>query len=197
MDYQEKMKYARDAADQLRNRKSKYDIQKALEADGLYDRDIASVISNAQGMLTQEFQPLVEQYLNKEKQIHGAEEFSFLSDDVIDSMINQGRHKLATDERKRITEMMKSGQSAVEVFTQVDTRFLSVDKARSLLTNLQEVKKQNSGQGRVLNIAGGIGLIALTGILAVIINRIFYVLPIIGIVMIVKGITTKPMTYDN
>ncbi len=49
----------------------------------------------------------------------------------------------------------------------------------------------------MLNIMGGIGLIVLTVVLLVVFSRIFYVLPIIGLVMIVKGITTERMEYDS
>ena len=132
-----------------------------------------------------------------DKQIHGSEEFDMLDTEVIDTLRAKEIQNLALEEKKKITQLMKEGQSAEQVFNQIDTRFLSVEKATEQISHLQDVKKQNSGSGRMLNIFGGIGLIILTGILAISIDRLFYVLPIIGLIMIVKGITTKKMEYDS
>ena len=49
----------------------------------------------------------------------------------------------------------------------------------------------------MVNIAIGIGLLFLTGILLMTTDRIFYVLPIIGLIMIGKGLTTQSMDFDR
>ena len=139
----------------------------------------------------------VKEYLLNNKQIHGAEEFALLDKEVLETLIVKTSQNLALDEKKKITQLMKEGRPAQQVLEQTDTRFLSADKAAELIARLKEIKKQNSGSGRMVNIFGGIGLIVLTVILLATLNRIFYVLPILGLVMIVKGLMTKKMEYDS
>ena len=197
MDYKTKIKHAKEVANQLQKQKSIEEIKLDLSAEGLYQKDITNIIFSARKILGGIYQPKIQEYLLEGKQIHGSEEFSLLDREVIDILIAKESQNLALQEKKKITELIKAGQSAEQVFEQVDTRFLSVDKANEQISHLQQVKRQNSGSGRMLNIFGGIGLIVLTGVIVITVNRLFYVLPIIGLIMIVKGITTKKVEYDN
>lgn len=193
MDYKTKIKYAEKVADQLQTQKSIDAIKSDLKAEGLYEKDIANTLASARKILGEKYQPKIKEYLLEDKQIHGANEFSLLDDEVIDILIAKESQNLTLQEKNKITKLMRKGQPAQDVFDQVDTRFLSLEKATEHISRLQDIKMQNSGSGRMLNIGGGIGLMVLTGILVFTIDRLFYVLPIIGLIMIVKGITTDKM----
>ena len=197
MDYKTKIRYAEEVAKQLQKRKSTDLIKSELKTEGLYENDISNIIVSARNILGEIYQPKIKEYLLEDKKIHGSEEFDLLDAEVVDTLIAKEIEKFALQEKKKITQLMKEGQPVEQIFAQVDTRFLSVEKATEQISHLQGVKRQNSGSGRMLNIFGGIGLIVLTGVLAITINRLFYVLPIIGIIMIVKGVTTKKMEYDG
>ena len=118
----------------------------------------------------------------------------YMDDEIIDILITKESQNIALEEKNKITKLIKEGQSAEKIFEQTDKRFLEADKAAEHIARLQEVKKQNSGSGRMLNIFGGIGLIVLTGVLLLALDRLFYVLPVMGLVMIVKGFTTESMS---
>ncbi len=198
MDYKTKIKYAKEVADQLQRQKSIDAIKSDLKTeDGLYEKDITNIIFSAKKILREKYQPKINEYLLDNRQIHGSEEFSLLDKEIIDTLIAKESQNLALQERKKITKLIKEGQPVEKVFEQTDTRFLSSEKAAEHIARLQEVKRQNSGSGRMLNIFGGIGLIVLTGVLLVTLDRLFYVLPVIGLVMIVKGLMTKKMEYNS
>ncbi len=193
MDYKTKVKHAKAAANQLQQQKSIDTIKGDLKAEGLLEKDITSILVSARKILGETYQPKIQAYLLEDKQIHGAEEFSLLDAEVIDILITKATQNLEVKEKRKIVKSMKEGVLPMEVFEQVDKRFLSADNAAEHIERLEGIKTQNSGSGRMLNILGGVGLIALTGILAVTIDRLFYVLPVIGLIMIVKGFTTERM----
>jgi len=193
MNYKTKVKYAKEVADQLQKQKSVEAIKSDLKTEGLYELDINKVIISARNILGEKYQPKIGEYLLADKPIHGAEEFSLLDDKIIDALIAKESQNLAIKEKNRITKLIKEGQSADEVFEQADTRFFSEDNAENHINRLLEIKTNNSGSGRMMSIFGGLGLIVLTGILLVTLDRLFYVLPVIGLVMIVKGFMTEEM----
>jgi len=193
MDYKKKIKYAEGVAVQLQEQKSIELIKSELKSEGLYDPDIDKVMISARKILGEKYQPTINEFLLNNKQIHGSEEFKLLDDQILDILIDKESRKIASGEKQKITRLMREGKSGEEVFAQVDTRFLKVEAAAAHINKLQEIKQQNSGSGRMVNIFGGIGLIALTLILLFTIDRLFYVLPIIGLVMIVRGFTTEKM----
>ena len=193
MDYKKKIKYAEGVAVQLQEQKSIELIKSELKSEGLYDPDIDKVMISARKILGDKYQPIINEYLLNNKQIHGSEEFKLLDNETLDILIDKESRKIASGEKQKITRLMREGKSGEEVFAQVNTRFLKAEVAAAHINKLQEVKQQNSGSGRMINIFGGIGLIALTLILLFTIDRLFYVLPIIGLVMIVRGFTTEKM----
>jgi len=193
MDYKTKIKYAEEVAVQLEEQKSTETIETELKEKGLYNPDVVKVMVSARKILGEKYQPKIGEYLLNDKQIHGAQDFKLLDKETLDILITRETQKLALQEKGKITKLMKEGQSAEQVFQQVDTRFLTREKAAEHIARLSEVKSQNSAGGRMINIFGGIGLIVLTGILMVAIDRLFYVLPVIGLVMIGKGLMTEKM----
>lgn len=193
MDYKTKIKHAEKAAIKLQEQKDIETIKSELKEEGFYDNDINKIMVSARKILGEKYQPKIKEYLLNNKQIHGAEEFSLLDREILDILISKESQSIALEEKNKITRLIKEGVGAEEVFSQVNTKFLDAEKAAQHIAHCQGIKKQNSGSGRMINIFGGIGLIVLTGILLVTINRIFYVLPIIGLVMIMKGFLTQKM----
>ncbi len=194
MNYKTKIKHAEEVANQLQGQQSVEAIKLALkEEEGLYEKDVIEVMVSARKILGEKYQPKIQEYLLENKEIIGAEEFSLLDREILDMLIERETQNLALQEKKKITKLMRAGESAEKVFAQTDTRFLNEGQAAAHIARLAEVKKQNSGSGRMINIAGGIGLIVLTGVLLVTTERIFYVLPFIGLGMIVKGLMTEKM----
>lgn len=193
MDYRTKIKHAEKVAVQLEEQKSTETIKTELKTEGLYEPDIVQVMMSARKILGEKYQPKIGEYLLNNKQIHGAPDFKLLDTETLDILITRESQKFALEEKRKITKLIKEGQSPEQVFQQVDTRFLAPNKAAEHIGRLEEVKGQNSASGRMLNIFGGIGLIVLTGIILVATDRLFYVLPFIGLGLIIKGFLTEPM----
>lgn len=191
MDYKKKIKYAEGVAIQLQEQKSIELIKSELKSEGLYDPDINKVMISARKILGEKYQPKIHEFLLNNKQIHGSEEFELLDSETLNILIDKESRKIALEEKQKITRLIREGKSGEEVFAQVDTRFMKGETAAAHITQLQEIKKQNSGSGRMINIFGGLGLIVLTIVLLFTIDRLFYVLPIIGLIMIVRGFTTE------
>lgn len=191
MDYKKKIKYAEGVAIQLQEQKSIELIKSELKSEGLYDPDINKVMISARKILGEKYQPKIHEFLLNNKQIHGSEEFELLDSETLNILIDKESRKIALEEKQKITRLIREGKSGEEVFAQVDTRFMKAETATAHITQLQEIKKQNSGSGRMINIFGGLGLIVLTIVLLFTIDRLFYVLPIIGLIMIVRGFTTE------
>ena len=193
MDYKTKVKYAEKVATQLQAKTRVEVIRTNLLEEGLYESDIDKIIISAKKVLGDQYLPTIKQNLKDGLDPNQSSELKVLDQEIIDGLIEKARKALAAEEKQKITKLMKEGVPAEEVFQQVDTRFFQSEKAVEHLRRLQDIKEENSGSGRLFNIFGGIGLIVLTGVILVTADRLFYVLPIIGIVMIVKGITTTKM----
>ena len=129
--------------------------------------------------------------------IYRAEEFSSLDKEELEQLVTSESQRLGLEERKKLTKLVKEGQTAQEVLKQIDTRFLPIDQAIEQVAIVQKIKKQNSSSGKALNIAGGLGLILFTIVVLIATERLFYVLPIIGIGMIVKGFFSEKMAYED
>jgi len=197
MEYKKKIEYAERVAKELTGQKTSDQIKENLKAEGLYERDIANVFVSAKNIIGENYKPKIREFLLADKVIQNAEEFSSLDKDMLEKLIVDEKQKLGIEERKKMTKMIKEGHKPEEIFDKVDNRFLSPKKANEQLAKLEQVKNQNSGSGRMLNIGGGIGLIILTGIILLTTDRLFYVLPIIGLGLIVKGFLTEQMEFDN
>jgi len=197
MDYKTRIKHAEEVAIQLENKKTIDDMKSELRAEGLYENDVLNIFSSVKKILAEKYSSKIKEYLLAEQAIHGSEEFSSLNKEVIDELIDRNTRQIASEEKRKITKLIKQGQGAEQVFRQVDTRFISQNEAAQHIAHLLEVKKQNSGGTRMLNIFGGIGLIVATIVVLFASGRLFYVLPIMGLIMIVKGLKTERMEYDS
>ena len=197
MEYKKKIEYAKRVASELQGQKTTEEIKSTLKAEGLFEGDISAVLLSAQNIIGEQYESKINASLREGKKIIGSEQFSGLDEEMLERLISSESSKISVDERKKITRLIKDGQSPQDVLNQVDTRFLSAEKAAEQINTVQQVKNQNSGGGRMINIGGGIGLIVLTGVILLASGRLFYVLPIIGLGMIIKGFMTEQMAYDD
>ena len=191
MDYKTKIKHAEIVANQLLERKSIGDIKSELSAGGLYESDVDKVVISAKKILGEKYQPKIREFLLEDKEIYGAEEFSLIDDSVLESLVKQEVRALGVKEKRNISSRIKAGENLEDVLRQTDPRFIDPAKATEYAVKIQDVKQQNSGGVRMLNIMGGIGMLFLTFIVMLATNRIFFILPIIGIGLIFKGLITQ------
>ena len=197
MDYKKKIAQAERIAKLLDGKKTAEEIRLELKEEGFYERDIDSIMISARNFLKEKYQLKIQDYLQENKQIQESEEFSSLDNETLDKLIEKESQVIALQERRKITKLCRDGLSPDEILAQVNTRFLSTEKALQQLAEIEKARDQNSGSSRAINIFGGIGLILLTIGIAAASGRLFYVLPIIGLVMIVKGFMTKRMEYED
>ena len=197
MNYQRKIEYATEVAKELQENKSTEQIKESLKSKGLFERDITSIFVSARKIIGENYRPEIRAFLLADKAFQGAEEFNSLDGEVLETLINQERQKLALEERRKMVKLIKEGHSGEEVLSRTDNRFLSSEEAVEHLSKLQEVKQQNSGMGRMLNIGGGIGMFFLTWIVMLATERLFFILPAIGLGLIVKGLMTERMAYED
>lgn len=116
---------------------------------------------------------------------------------MLATLIWQESQKLAIGEKKKITRMVKENYPISEILNKVDTRFLSIPEVKEHIAELQQVQQQNSGGNRMVGIMGGLGLIGLSVIVLGMTGRFFYVMPIIGIIMIGKAFVSERMAYED
>lgn len=197
MDYKKKIEYAEKIALELQNNISKEKIMANLKSEGLYEMDITSIMVSASNILGEKYSERIREFLRADKAIEQSQEFISLDKEILYSLIKEEKQKLALEERKKITKMIKEGHAGDAILNEIDNRFLSHEKAAEQLSKLEQVKQQNSGSGRMLSIVGGIALIVVSIVILFATGRLFYFLPIIGIVMIVKGFLTERMSYED
>jgi len=196
MDYKTKIKQAEIVVTKITDNQNIDSIKSTLKDEGFYDKDIIEIMVSARNILGEKYSPKIKEYLIKDSQIKESPEFVHLDEETLDVLIDRELQKLALEEKHKIIKSLKEGKPQDQVYREVDQRFLSAEKAAEHIQSVQQVQEQNSGSGRMINIMGGIGLIVLTGIIVIVTNRLFYVLPIIGMVMIVKGFVTKKVEVD-
>ena len=197
MDYIEKVKHAERIAQELKGEKTSKEIVSELSASGLYPRDINAVMVSARKMLGKEIKPKIKEILLSGEDVLRTDELMEIDREQLQILISQERDQLSLIERKKISNLMKEGLSKEEVLNQIDLRFLSREKAIELILNSEKVINQNSGLGRSANILGGIGVLVLTGLIALVIGRVYFIGPVIGLGLILKGLLTERMAYEE
>lgn len=197
MDYKSKVQYAEQVAKDLQGVKSLVQIKSELKSKGLYDRDISNVIASAGNILRDNYTSEIRKHLVADIPIEESTAFGNIDRIFLNTLVEEEKQVLGLVEKKKLTKLIKDGVGPEQALEQIDNRFLSYGRAMQQINNLREVQHQNSGGNRLLNIIGGIVLIIITGIIAIAAGRLFYFLPIIGLVMIVKGFMTEKMLYDE
>lgn len=148
-------------------------------------------------MLGDTYLPIIRRLLIEGVDLAGAEELQALDKSTIATLAERELQKLTLEERRKIIRMQKENISSEEILKQVDTRFLSIDLAREQLANAQITNEQNSAIGRTTSIVIGVILLIATGVIVVFSGRLFYILPVIGLGLIIKGLTTQRAAYED
>ena len=196
MDYKTKIKYTNLAVDQILNHKSIDEIKSDLLAkDGVYEYDVYRIIFSAKEIIKKQYQPKIHEYLLNDKSIHGSQEFSMLDKEIIDPLIEQEVKSLAVKEKRKIAKSIKAGRTEKEVYDDVDTRFLHPNEAKDHMADLQAVKNL-SNKNRRISIFWGIGLILSFFLILITTDRIYYLLPILGFIRIIRGLMTEKIEYE-
>ena len=194
MDYKKKVEYAERIAKELESQHTSEQVTSQLKADGLYERDITNIFISVRNILSERYGAKIKENLLNDK---GFEAFNSLDEKMLEQLIEKESQSLTLQERKKLTRLIKEGRTVEQALEQIDNRFLSLEQAKNQMENVHKSINQNSGSARSLSIGGGVALIALTIIILMSTGRLFYVLPIIGIGLIAKGLTTKSMEYDE
>ncbi|MCB0647125.1 MAG: hypothetical protein KDC49_10705 [Saprospiraceae bacterium] len=163
----------------------------------MFERDIDNIFASARNMLGDTYLPIIRRLLIEGVDLAGAEELQALDKSTIATLAERELQKLTLEERRKIIRMQKENISSEEILKQVDTRFLSIDLAREQLANAQITNEQNSAIGRTTSIVIGVILLIATGVIVVFSGRLFYILPVIGLGLIIKGLTTQRAAYED
>lgn len=197
MEYREKIEHAERIAEELQSGKTTEEIKSELSQDGLYNADITAIFTSVRNIIGEKYQDNIEEHLLNNKPIKGSEVFSSLDDEMIDDLTKRVNQKLELAEKKKLTRLMKQGVSLDEITNQIDSRFLTTEKAAKLYADNQTVMKENGGGQRTLYFLGGIGLLVLTLIILFASGRLFFYLPFIAIGLIIKGFTVKRIAFED
>lgn len=188
IEYKKKIKYAKIVATDLQNGKSPDQINEELLKQDLYPKEISEIIISARNIISDSFKPQINKALMNNEDILNAKEFASLDKETLQVLIDQESKTLGHSEKRKVVELAKKGLSQEDILAQIDTRFYSTDKAMDQIAKVNAIKKENSGSGRMINIGGGIALIVLTAGIFLATGRLFYVIPIIGLGLIIKGL---------
>ena len=197
MEYKKKIAIASRVAEQLQGQKNATEIEADLNAEGLYEKDILAVMISARNILGEKYQSSIRDHLLGNIDLKSTEEFKALDAEILEKITNIEIEKLALEEKKKIFNLVKKNTPLNQILEQVDQRFLPLEKAQKHAKKYEIVKYNNSGESRTYKILGGVGCIIITGILFASSGRLFYVLPIIGLILIVKGFTTEVIKIDE
>lgn len=188
MDYKKKVEYATRIAEELQGTKSREQVKEELKAEGFYDRDISSILSSADKILEEKYLPEIKKCVLADEAVQGQKAFEHLDSDLLSDLENEVRLRLAKKEQQKYISFFKNGLTIEQILPRVDYRFVKKEKVLEDLKAIQEQKTETSAPARMINITIGIGLILLSVVLFFVTQRLFYVMPIIGLGMIIKGV---------
>jgi tRNA splicing endonuclease len=197
MEYKKKVAIASRGAEQLQGQKNAKVIEADLKTEGLYEKDILAVMISARNILGEKYQSSIRAHLLGNKDLKSTKEFNSLDAEILEKISNNEIEKFALEEKNKIFNLVKKNTPLNQILEQVDKRFLPLEKAQHHAKIYDIVKYNNSGESRTYKILGGVGCIIITGILFASTGRLYYVLPIIGLILIVKGFTTEVIKIDE
>jgi len=166
----------------------------------LYEADIDNVISSARNMIGDKLKPVIRTKILAGESLSDAPEFAKLDPATLKKMVTQEIQAISLDERDKVKKMLRDGIGEREIYQAVNQKFYSKEHIAHQIAIHQEVKQQNSGGNRMLNIVGGI-LLMVIGIgisLATMQDgggTVFYGLVAVGFFMMVKGFMTVENPY--
>ncbi len=203
MKYAEKIKHAEKAAQDLLNNGTTEQVRNELKEQGLYDYDIDNVLASARNIIGEQFKPIIRQKIIDNESLSDAPELAQLDKETVEKIAKQEISSLAVIERKKVTKLLKEGKSPEEIFSEVRLDLYPKEKIAHQILTHQEVEKHNNGGSRMINLLGGLGLMAVGGGMSFASMQgsgggtLFYGLILVGLGMFIKGLLTVPNPYDN
>ncbi len=201
MKYAEKIRHAEKAAEDLLNKVTIEKVRGELKEKGLYETDIDNVISSARKIIGEKVKPIIRQKMLAGEPLANAPEFVDIDPATLRKMAEQEVQAIALGERDKVKKLLNEGASHSEIYNQVRLDFYTKENIDHQVAVHQEVKQQNSGGSRMLNIIGGIALMAIgIGISLATMQgggggRVFYGLVAVGFFMMIKGFMTVENPY--
>ena len=203
MTYKEKVAHAESVVKELLSKKSKEQIEIELKAKGLFDRDVGNIMASVKNILGDKFRPRIRALLLEKKSVVNAPEFDMLGADILNTLAEREFKAIQNEEKKKVTMMLKEGKTVNEIAPHIQLHFYPLENIEHQYDTYTKVKHENSGTGSMINIVGGLLLMALGGSISLISmksgsgGRLFYGLIVVGLVMLVKGMTTTQNPYDT
>ncbi|MCB0659621.1 MAG: hypothetical protein KDC04_01720 [Saprospiraceae bacterium] len=197
MEYKEKVAYVERVTKDLESGKSIDTIKSDLQAEGLYEYDINNVIASARKTLSEPYKQTIKNYLLNDQEILNSDEFANVDKDTLQQMVDQERRILNLQERKKITKLIKDGQSKEIALKSIDQRFLSIEEASEQIEKDQNTLQKNSISGKLF-IAIKIALFLYLSVHFYNVNNHVSILSFIfAVVNIFKALKTEKLDYEE
>ena len=149
MEYKEKVAFVERVTKDLESGKSIDTIKSELQAEGLYEYDIKNVIASARKTLSEPYKHTIKNYLLNDQEILNSDEFANVDKDTLQQLLDQEKRILNLQERKKITKLIKDGQSKEIALQSIDQRFLSIEEASEQIEKDQNTLQKNSISGKL------------------------------------------------
>ena len=201
MKYAEKIKHAELVAEDLTNRKTVEEITATLKNKGLYQTDIDNIVASARNIIGEKLKPLIRTKLLAKEPINNTGEFENLDPDTLQRMVKQEIQAIAVGEKRKVKELLKNGASHQEIYETIRQDFYPQENIAHQIATFEEIKDQNSGSNRMLNIFGGLGLMIVGVVISLATmqgsggGRIFYGMVAVGFFIMLKGFITRENPY--
>jgi len=132
------------------------------------------------------------------EEILKANEFRTIDAPMLRELVELEVKSIAIEEKKKVTRLLKEGASSDEIYDKTRQDFYPSKLIEEQIQAFQEVKQENSINGRMLSIGGGLVLMLIGGY--IVYNRIqnggsgrLNFLLIAGLALFVKGFFTQKM----
>ena len=191
MNYQEKVAKAEMAADKLLSGMPIDEIRKLLREDNVSDSNVPVVIRSMYNVLGDKVLPDIQEAILRDEDISAIPGLKFFDEEEIAKFKTKAMAGLSKVERTKAAKMLRAGSTRDEIIEAIDTRLLTQGELIQQIETFETLKKHNSGGGRMIRLAGGVGLFMIFGALWVFASRIFYMLPIIALGLMGSAFLTK------
>lgn len=202
MKYADKIRYAEKVAKDLINEVSNEEVRASLKEKGLYDSDIDNVITSARNIIGENLKPIIRTKLLAGTPIAGAPEFEKLDPVTLKRLVKQEIDSIALGERDKVKMLLKNKTRHQDIYKEIRQDFYSKEEIDHQISTFEEVKEQNSGGARMMNILGGLGMMVVgIGISLATMDggggggRLFFGLIIMGFFLMIKGFMTVENPY--
>lgn len=190
MEYKKKLEYAEKYAEELQGSKTKEQVVTELKADGLYKADIDAVMLSVRNVLADTYLLPIQEALINGEDVYESDKFKSLDNGIVNDLVERAVSELNVQEKKKMAQLYEKGMPPEKILQHVNPKYLPLTDAAKYLVRLQEAKEEEKGDSgfAILNIIGGLGLIVGTFVVLSMTGRLFYVLPIVGLIWTVKGV---------